>query len=413
VILKKNTNFFPVYLTYFLDNFGLAIIYPIFTPIFLLPNALIASPLAYIHRTLLLGILIGLFPFAQFIASPLLGQFSDRYGRKRAFFITILGTAIGYTFTAIGIMSHSILLLFFSRFLTGLFASNLTLCLAAIVDMSPDESSRARNFGHIAAIGGLSFIFAIAMGGILSEPSFGRYFNPSFPFWITALLSYINFICMILLFHETHQTKKSLDLHPFKGIRHILIAISHKELSIIYLGNFFFMLSWVASMQFLPAFLLYHFSFSTLYITLVLIGVGGLWSLSNFVVNRQLAKRFFPANTLNVCLFFLSSLLLSSIFVDRPITFFILFYPAVCFASLCWTNSLANISLKAPENIQGSILGINQSMTSLAAMIAPPLGGLFAGAGKNWMYGFTSLCSLLAFALLWYSQRHYRKSLLP
>jgi DHA1 family tetracycline resistance protein-like MFS transporter len=406
-LLKKNYSFFPVYLTYFLDNFGLAIIYPIFTPIFLLPNALISSALAYAHRTLLLGILIGLFPLAQLIASPLLGQFSDRFGRKRAFYITIFGTAIGYTLTAISIGIHSLTMLFLSRFLTGLFASNLTLCLAAVVDMSPNAAARARNFGHIAAIGGISFIVAIAVGGILSDPSLGSFFNPSFPFWFTALLAYINFICMILLFHETHQTNKPLDFHPFKGMHNILLAIKNKELSIIYLGNFFFMLSWVASMQFMPTFLIQQFSFSTLNVAFALIAVGALWSFSNFVVNRQLAKRFYPANTLNVCLFFLFLLLLSIIFVDRPVLFFLLFYPAVCFASLCWTNSLANISLKAPPSIQGSILGINQSMTSLAAMIAPPIGGLFAGAGKNWMYSFTALSSFLAFAILWHSQHRF------
>lgn len=403
----KKYNFFPVYLTYFLDNFGLAIIYPIFTPLFLLPNALISSPLAYVHRTLLLGILIGLFPFAQFIGSPLVGQFSDRFGRKRAFFITILGTAIGYTLTAFSIMIHSIVLLFVSRFLTGLFASNLTLCLAAIVDMSPDHTSRARNFGHIAAIGGLSFIVAIGIGGILSDPAFGKYFNPSFPFWFTALLAYINFICMILLFHETHQTNTRSDMHPFKGMKNIVLAIKNKDLSMIYLGNFFFMLSWVASMQFLPAFLITHFSFSTFWVTIVLIGVGFLWSFANFAVNRRLAMHFFPAKTLNVCLFFLFLLLFSIIFVREPFFFFIFFYPAVCFASLCWTNALANISLKAPADIQGSILGINQSMTSLAAMLAPPLGGLFAGGGQAWMYGFSSFSAFLAFVILWRSHRHY------
>lgn len=402
--MKNNTSFFPVYLTYFLDNFGLAIIYPIFTPIFLLPSELISTPLAYIHRTILLGILIGLFPFAQFLASPVVGQFSDRFGRRRAFFITILGTAIGYTMTALSINVHSIPLLFFSRFLTGLFASNLTLCLAAIVDMSPDQAARARNFGHIAAIGGLSFIFAITIGGTLSDPSFVRFFNPSFPFWFTAVLAYGNWICMILLFRETHAASTSAHLHFFKGMQNVLLAIKTKELSIIYAGNFFFMLCWVASMQFLPAFLLNHFSFSQSHTTVALLVIGALWSLSNFIINRQLASRFSPGRTFNVCLFFLSLFLFSLIFTESAALFLLLFYLCVCLASLCWTNSLANVSLKAPAHIQGSILGINQSMTSLAAMIAPPLGGLFAGGGKGWMYSFTGFSSLVAFALLWHSQ---------
>lgn len=399
--------FFPVYLTYFLDNFGLAIIYPIFTPIFLLPHPLITFPFSYAHRTLLLGILIGLFPLSQFIGAPLVGQFSDRYGRKKAFFITILGTAIGYTLTALSITSHSLSLLYLSRFLTGLFASNLTLCLAAVVDMSPDEKTRARNFGHIAAIGGLSFIIAIALGGLLSDPSFGKHFNPSFPFWITAFLAYINLLCMILLFTETRPVRAHLGMHFFKGVHHIAFALKNKNLSILYVANFFFMLSWVATMQFLPSLLIKYFSFSTFLTTIALTLVGALWAISNFVINRRLAQRFHPAHTLHVCLFMLALLLFSLIFASQLFVFMCLFYPAVCFASLCWTNSLANVSLRASDDIQGSILGVNQSMTSLASMIAPPLGGLFVGSGKQWLLSFTGIAALLACLIIWHTNRQH------
>ena len=100
--------------------------------------------------------------------------------------------AIGYTLTAGSIMSHSLTFLFISRFLTGLFAGNLTLCLATVADLSRDELSRTKNFGQIAAIGGLSFIIAIAFGGILSDATISRHFSPSLPFWITATPSLIS-----------------------------------------------------------------------------------------------------------------------------------------------------------------------------------------------------------------------------
>ncbi len=404
----KRFSLFPVLLTYFLDNFGLAIIYPIFTPIILLnSNPLIDTSATFLQRTVMLGVLIGAFPFAQFIGSPLLGQFSDRYGRKKGFFITILGTAIGYSFTAFSIMIHSVSLLFISRVLTGLFASNLTLCLAAIVDMSPDEHSRTKNFGHIAAIGGLSFILAIALGGFLSDRTFSQYFNPSIPFWITALMAFLNFYCMIKLFHETHPSKNNLTVHPFKGFHNIKLALVNNELKLLYIGNFFFMLSWVASMQFLPTFLIKNFSFSTANITGAFILVGVLWSLTNFFVNRQLVKFFHPSSTLNACLLLLGLLLLGLIFAQHTLGFLLLFYPAVSLASLCWTNSLANISLKASNQIQGSILGINQSMNSLASMLAPPIGGLIAGTTQHGMYIFTGLSSLIACYILWTANRRF------
>ncbi len=408
---RKRHALFPVFLTYFLDNFGLAIIFPIFTPLFLKnTHSILAGATPYFERTLLLGLVIGSFPLAQFFGAPLIGQFSDRFGRKRAFFITILGTAITYTFTAISILMDSLLLLFFSRFFTGLFAGNLTLCLAAVADMSPDEHSRTKNFGQIGAIGGLSFIFAFAFGGVLSDPGISRHFNPSFPFWITSLLSLVNLICMLLLFHETHPSKRHPGLNPFKGFHNLIEGIRSHELRVIYGVNFLFMLAWVASIQFLPTFLFDHFQFKIVNITLSLIGVGVCWGLSNWILNRQLAKRFFPGKTLAACLFVLAFLLLDTMFAHTPFWFFLFFFPVVCAASLCWTNGLATISLKAPSAIQGSILGINQSMTSIATIISPVIGGLLTGYSPHLLYLFAGIVSLCAFILLVYSKAYLSRA---
>jgi len=399
---KKNSRpLIPVFITYFLDNFGLAIIFPIFTPLFLKTDqSILAEATSQFTRTVLLGVVVAAFPLAQFFGAPLIGQFSDRFGRKKAFFITILGTAIGYTLTAASILNASILFLFLSRFCTGLFAGNLTLCLAAIADMSPDDKARTKNFGQIGAVGGLSFISAIAFGGILSNPEISSHFNPSFPFWLTAFLSYVNLALMVWLFHETHIAKAAPSFHAFKGLQLIRSGLSSHELKPIYAVNFLFMLSWVASMQFFPSLLLHHLHFEIGAITLCLMGVGLFWSLSNLILNRIFATYFFPGKTFLICLFILALLLLSTTFSHAAFSFFFFFYPAVCCASLCWTNGLATVSLKAPAAIQGSILGINQSMTSMAAMLSPIIGGLLAGINIHSVYFFAGLMSLAGFTIL-------------
>jgi DHA1 family tetracycline resistance protein-like MFS transporter len=400
---KRKRSFFPILLTYFLDNFGLAIVYPIFTPFVLKSTDLILS---HSERTLLLGVLIGAFPLAQFFGAPLIGQFSDRFGRKRAFYITILGTAIGYTFTSISIMESSLTGLFFSRFCTGLCAGNLTLCLAAIADMSPDEKSRTKCFGQIGGIGGLSFIIAIALGGIFSDPSISPHFNPSIPFWITALLAYINLICMILLFQETHAPKRAPGINPFKGIHNLILGFKNKDLRVIYLVNFLFMLTWTASMQFLPTFLLRNFQFQIFGITLCLMAIGAIWSLTNIFINRMLAKRFFPGRTLLYCLLSISLMLLFLLFAKIPGLFLCFFFLAASCASLCWTNGVATVSLKASAAIQGSILGINQSINSVAAMLGPVLGGLLMILNNHALYLFGAAATLLAFGILMFSRAY-------
>lgn len=398
----------PVFITYFLDNFGLAIIYPIFTPLLLNPrHPLLEASATYVERTILLGLLIGSFPMAQFFGAPLIGQFSDRFGRKKAFYITILGTAIGYTMTAFSILENVFPLLFASRFLTGLFAGNLTLCLASIADMSPDQHARTKNFGLIAAIGGMSFILAILLGGILSNPQYSSHFNPSLPFWITASLSYINFALMIILFQETHPTRISSGLNPFRGIQNLSVALRSPYLRILYLINFFFMMAWVTSMQFFPTSLIKIFQFSSNQITVSLMGVGLTWTIANLWINRYLSKRFYPAKTLLFCLLFLTICLFILSVASNSNLFFSIFYPAAIFASLCWTNGIATVSIKASSDMQGSILGINQSMSSIAAMAGPSLGGIIAGFGDRFLFLFTGMCSLIAFSLL-YKNKLYK-----
>lgn len=405
---KRRRSLFPVLLTYFLDNFGLAIVYPIFTPLVLKSTHLILS---YSERTILLGILIGAFPLAQFFGAPLIGQFSDKFGRKRAFYATILGMAIGYTFTSISVMQNSFTGLFISRFLTGLFAGNLTLCLAAIADMSPDDPGRTKNFGLISTIGGLSFIIAIALGGVLSNPNISRHFNPSFPFWITALLTYINLACMMLFFHETHPSSRHPGVNPFKGIHNIIFGLKDKELRVIYAVNFLFMFTWVALMQFLPSFLLLDLKFQILELTLTLMAIGAIWSFANIFINRILANRYFPGRTLLGCLILMSLFLLFLTFVNSPVTFLCLFFLMACCAALCWTNGVATVSLKAPASIQGSILGINQSINSVAAMLGPIVGGVLMGINAHAIYLFGGVISVLAFSLLMsykaYDEHHH------
>ena len=394
---KRRRSFFPVLLTYFLDNFGIAAVFPLFTSFILKSNHIAVS---FSEKTIVLGMLIAAFPLAQFFGAPLIGQFSDRFGRKRAFFVTILGSAVGYTFTAACVMEGSLPGLFVSRFFTGLFAGNLTLCLSAIADMSPDDESRAKNFGQIGAVGGLSFIIAIAFGSICSDPSFSGRFNPSVPFWITAFLSYINLACMILLFHETHSPLRNPGVNPFKGIRNLALGLKNKELRILYCVNFLFLFAWITSMEFFPTLLFLDFKFQILQVTLCLMVTGAIWSLTNFFINRQLAKRYFPGRTLLCCLLLISLLLLLLFFSRGTVLFFYLFFLAVCCGSLCWTNGVATVSLKAPSAIQGSILGINQAVNSIASMLSPMVVGLLIAFNKHALYLFGGVLTMLAFCLL-------------
>ncbi|MCK4934792.1 MAG: MFS transporter, partial [Simkaniaceae bacterium] len=185
---KIKTSLLPVYFVFFLDNFGFGLVFAIFGPLILNPEFGMLSPgMTAGERNIFLGILFAAFPLTQLFGAPIVGDIADRFGRKKAFYITILGTTLGYILSGAAITFHSYSFLFFSRLVTGFFAGNLSICLASIADLSPDEESRAKNYGMISTLGGVSWILSMLIGGFLSDPKALTFANPSIPFFLTAI----------------------------------------------------------------------------------------------------------------------------------------------------------------------------------------------------------------------------------
>ena len=104
-----------------------------------------------------LGLLMATFPLLQFFATPILGQLSDRVGRKPVLIISIIGTSLSYVVFAIGIITKNVPLLFASRALDGITGGNIAVAQAAIADSTTPEN-RAKSFGIIGAAFGIGFI---------------------------------------------------------------------------------------------------------------------------------------------------------------------------------------------------------------------------------------------------------------
>jgi len=388
----------PIFYTFFLDNFGLSIVYPIFTPLFLQPElGILPMDTPSSTRTLLLGFLISSFSFAQLFGAPLIGELSDRIGRKRAFYTTILGTTVGYFLTALSIMFQNLFLLFTSRLLAGFFAGNQALCLAAIADIRQEEHVRTKNFGFLGSAGGLSFIVGILLGGLLSNSSKSNPFLVASPFWMICILSIINFFLMKYFFKESFSAEKKSSFHFFKGVRDIAHAFKNARLRFLYLTYFFFVIAWITSMQFFPTFVILHFHASPFFLTFLLSAIGFLWFFTNFFINRPLASRLRPEQTINGALILLSTFLFLCLFSDQLSLFFLFFALAACMAALSWTNILASVSLNASKDSQGCTLGINQSIGASAAILGPSIGGALAGFHESLVYLFTVLASFAAF----------------
>jgi DHA1 family tetracycline resistance protein-like MFS transporter len=152
-----------IMLTIFIDVLGIGILIPVI-PLLLADPAssfyLLPASFSIDRGYIMLGFLTAMYPFMQFLATPILGQLSDKYGRKYILAGSLFGTALSYVVFAFAIITRNIPLLFISRAFDGLTGGNIAVGQAVLADISKPEE-RARTFGLIGAVFGIGFILGV------------------------------------------------------------------------------------------------------------------------------------------------------------------------------------------------------------------------------------------------------------
>jgi len=142
------------------------------------------------HAAAMVGVFGTSWALMQFLASPVLGSLSDRFGRRPVLLLSCLGLALDYVFMA---LAPSLGWLFAGRLLSGVTAASFGTALAYISDVTPPER-RAASFGLMGAAFGAGFVLGPATGGLLASLS------PRAPFWAAAAMALVNFFygCFVL-----------------------------------------------------------------------------------------------------------------------------------------------------------------------------------------------------------------------
>lgn len=166
-----------IFVTLLVDTIGLAIIIPVFPKLI---ETLIHGSVSEASRWS--GLLLVAYAVMQFLCAPLIGNLSDKYGRRPVLLFSLLGFGIDYLFLA---FAPTIGWLFVGRVIAGITGASFTTAAAYIADVSPPEK-RAQNFGMIGVAFGLGFIIGPVIGGVL-----GR-MDVHYPFYAAAALALLN-----------------------------------------------------------------------------------------------------------------------------------------------------------------------------------------------------------------------------
>lgn len=385
-----------VFFTFFVDNLSWAIVFPVFAPFFLDAKHQIFSPETSVaFKTMILGIFLSVFPLAQFLGAPLIGEFADKNGRRKAFIYTLFCTSTGFFLSALGMQFDILWILFVGRFISGLFSGNLSICLAAVSDLSEDSSHRVKYFGYLAMIAGASFILGAFIGGRFSDESLSPYFSPALPFWIGSIIGLVNLVFMWLFFQESFKKNPNVHFHFFDSMKNIRLALRTEKIKTVYSVYFLFIFSWNILMQFTPVVLVSQLKFSNSSLGNFVALLGLCWVLGAGLFSKNLI-RFFPVRAiLSICLALFSLLCFSVSIPHLGYALIVLVSSAVVLSAIAWPLCTNLISEKAEETMRGKILGISQSMQSLA-MATSPLIAALAYIHLNLPFILAGLCASVA-----------------
>ncbi len=400
-VSQRRKTLFSVLFVACIDNFGFGLVFILFAPLMLDPQyGMLSATASLQERNTLLWLLYLSFPFMQLFGAPLLGDIADRFGRKKAFYVTILGASLGYLLSAIAISYHSYSFLLFSRILTGFFAGNLSICLASIADLSHDEKSRARNFSWVTVVWGFSWPIAILIGGYLSDSSLSKHFNPALPFYITLLLSLSSLAIIARLFKETHPQEKGVQIDLLKGIHNVGMALKIKQIRPFFCILLLWTIGWGLTVQWYGAYSIEKFQISQEIISWGLVLQGIFWVIGGSLFNPPLLKRLSTRATGIVGFAIAFVFIVACSFAISFWPFSWIYFISAIGGAVSLSNTMNLCSLSAPKTIQGKAMGLSQSMMSLGWFIVPIFGAVLGSVEISLFYPIAALFMLVAGLML-------------
>jgi DHA1 family tetracycline resistance protein-like MFS transporter len=367
---------FIIFLTTFVNLVGFGIIIP------LLPfyaQTFGASPLV-------IGLLFASFSLSQLIAAPLLGDLSDRWGRRPVLIFSLLGTVVSFVMMA---LANSLAMLFAARIVDGLSGGNITTARAYIADVSTEEN-RAKAFGLLGAAFGLGFIVGPALGAALSHISYTA------PIWAAAAITVVAVAMAWLWLPETvHRTEAGRS--PWRALGDLW---GRAPLRVLFTIDFVY---WTAFSVYQTTFALFgarRFGFDAPHIGYLLSAFGFLGVVVQGGMVGPIVRVLGERRTLSIGLLFAAAGWGGSALTHSLSVFVAMLVPGAIGIGLCNATLSALVSKAAGPHEQGRVQGAAGALESLGRTMGPVWGnGSLQRFGEGSAYGSAAI-ALIGAAVL-------------
>ena len=343
--------------TIFIDSVGFGVIMPV------LPKLVMEIGRVEIADAIAIGAWLGLVMAAcTFFAAPILGNMSDRFGRRPILLIALAGLAVDYVLLAV---AHTLPIFFFARAISGVFGGSFAAAQAAIADITPTEL-RARNFSMVGAAFGIGFVAGPAIGGLLGD------MDPRTPFYVASGLAAVNFLYGLTLFPETlpRERRRSFEwrqANPLGALRAARAAPGTPAIAVVLtlwqIASLVYPLTW-------SFYGIAQLGWSSRMIGLSLTAVGAVIAVSQFLITGPMVKRFGERDAASIGLIFAVIGYITYAFINHTWMAFAVM-TVIALQSPVQPSLMAMLSRRATPETQGEIQGIAAMAMGVGSLIAP------------------------------------------
>jgi MFS family permease len=377
---NKNNLFtlMTLFMVIMLDIMGIILVFPVLTPLIIQPStSILPLETSVAIRDFTYGLVMAIFPFFMFFSTPILGDLSDKFGRKKILLICLIGSAVSYWVAAAGIMANSLLLLMAGRALSGLAAGTQPIASAAIVDVSTPET-KTRNLSWIVLACSVGLIIGPLIGGATAEISFFNGVGYQTPFILAGILCLANAVFLHFTYQETMVIKPEQQVHFTKGFRLFLSAFSDKKFRVISVIFCAYLLAWSLYFQWISWYFVQKFQYNPGKLGFFNGYMGVVFAVAILVIGRFVLKSFSSVTNLTFFMFFMAIANVGAGLMPGEMPQWLWVILNATSDSICYSAALALFTGMVDEKSQGWMMGVigafNAVMWTLGGIIIGPMG---------------------------------------
>lgn len=399
---SKNALIF-ILITICIDSIGLGIIIPSF-PRLISETAHVSLSESENY----FGWVMGAYAFMQFIFSPIIGNLSDRYGRRPVLLTSVLGMGLDYIFMY---FAPDLFWLVLGRSVSGIFGASYTSAAAYIADISTPEN-RAKNFGMIGAAFGIGFVLGPSIGGLLAEH------GTRMPFLAAAILSLVNFAYGFFVLKESLPLDKRREFNWKRSnpLGAIMQLKRFDKLKYLFVVTFLILFANMAVHTVWNYYTMEKFGWTEKNVGISLGVVGVCFGLVQGGLSGLLVKKLGEKGAATLGLITLVIISAGIGLIPYGWMLYIMILP-YALSGIVDPAIRSIVSNQTEDNEQGELQGIFTSLMSLAEIIGPPfMMFVYSSSKDHWndhpvSYGAPffvgALVAVLALILLRWTLRGY------